>query len=283
MRFNAISYTGVGSCNCLFVLGFVRASYQINGTAPHFLFGDNLTIEEQSGNKSFIAMKRFLIIISLLCVCSVYSYAQTSSNDKKANREKRKTERLIRRAEKQKKRLKNKTETNQEDFVVKVEQEQPTTTNNDGDSYDIAVKSQDDVHNPATQEVEIAISKEESKTQSINLSTPTKNKNIETTEPAKAPQTDSNDTAVTIFIIIVVSIIAVPIMILKWIFSGRCKKCGKLRAMRTIDEQYLGRSKTKMEKDNQGKFYQVHYNNIKVIQRCRHCGYTTTHVEERKG
>ena len=38
MRFKVISYTGVGSCNRLFVLGFVRTSYQINGTAPHFLF-----------------------------------------------------------------------------------------------------------------------------------------------------------------------------------------------------------------------------------------------------
>jgi len=232
-------------------------------------------------------MKKFLIIVSLICLCGIDTYAQTSSDDKEANREKRKTERLVRRAERQEKRLKNKDETTQEDLIVTVEQEQPTSTADgvlDEDYSDnIAVKSQDDVHDSATQKVEVATPKEESKTKSIGVSTPSKSKNVDKTEPIKTSPASSDDNAFSIFIIIVVAIVALPIMILKWIFSGRCKKCGKLWAMRTIDEQYLGRSKTKMEKDNQGKLYQVHYNNIKVIQQCKHCGYTTTRVEERKG
>lgn len=132
--------------------------------------------------------------------------------------------------------------------------------------------------------VGVVVPKEESTTESTATSTPTKNKDVDKTKPVQTTQTSNDDnTAFAIFIIIVVAIVAIPIMILKWIFSGRCKKCGKLRAMHTIDEQYLGCSKTKMEKDDQGKLYQVHYNNIKVIQRCKHCGYTTTCVEERKG
>ena len=232
-------------------------------------------------------MKKFLIIVSLLCLCEAEAYAQTSSNEKKANREKRKTERLVRRTERQEKKLKNKTETDQDELVVIVEQEQPTSradsVPNENYSDENTLKSQDDMHDTDVHKIEITIPNTESKTESIGLSTPTKNKNIDKTEPAKAPQTSNDDTAVAIFIIIVVAIVAIPIMILKWIFSGRCKKCGKLWAMHTIDEQYLGRSKTKMEKDDQGKLYQVHYNNIKVIQRCKHCGYTTTRVEERKG
>ena len=51
-------------------------------------------------------MKKFLIIVSLLCLCEAEAYAQTSSNEKQANREKRKTERLVRRAERQEKKLK---------------------------------------------------------------------------------------------------------------------------------------------------------------------------------
>ena len=223
----------------------------------------------------------------MLCLCKVGSYAQSSPDERRANREKRKTERLARRAERQEKKLKNKVETDQDELVIVVEQEQPTSgadnVLNENHSDESTLKSQDDMHDAVVHKIETTTPNAKSKTESTCLSTPSKNKNIDKTEPAKTPQTSSDDTAFTIFIIIVVAIVAIPIMILKWIFSGRCKKCGKLWAMHTIDEQYLGCSKTKMEKDNQGKLYQVHYNNIKVIQRCKHCGYTTICVEERKG
>ncbi len=235
-------------------------------------------------NQNHITMKKFLIIVSLLCLCEAEAYAQTSSNEKKANREKRKTERLVRRAERQEKKLKEETETGQEDLVVTVEQEQLSSTINENNLCDITGTSQEHTPDSATQVVGVVVPKEESKTESTATSTPTKNKDVDKTKPVQTTQTSNDDnTAFAIFIIIVVAIVAIPIMILKWIFSGRCKKCGKLRAMHTIDEQYLGCSKTKMEKDDQGKLYQVHYNNIKVIQRCKHCGYTTTCVEERKG
>lgn len=232
-------------------------------------------------------MKRFLIIISLLCLCKIGSYAQTSPDERRANREKRKTERLVRRAERQEKKLKNKAETDQDELVIIVEQEQPTSIAdgvlNERYSDESTLKSQNDMHDAVVHKIETTIPNAETQTESTAASTPSKNKDIDKTEPDKVPQTSSDNTAVAIFIIIVVAIVAIPIMILKCIFSGRCKKCGKLWAMHTIDEQYLGRSKTKMEKDDQGKLYQVHYNNIKVIQRCKHCGYTTTRVEERKG
>ena len=252
-------------------------------------------------------MKKFLIIVSLFYLCGVGTYAQTSPNNKK---EIRKIERLARRAKRQEKKLKNKIETIAKDSITQVEQEESISTAdriiNEDFSDNTAVKKQNNVHNSDTQKVKAITPKVESNTKVTEVAQPSKKQDyvhnsttqkveaitpktesntkitdvsvVNKTEPIKDSPTNSDDNGFTILIIIVVII-----MILKWIFSGRCKKCGKLWAMRTIDEQYLGRSKTKMEKDNQGNHYQVHYNNIRVVQRCQHCGYTTTHVEERKG
>ena len=57
--------------------------------------------------------------------------------------------------------------------------------------------------------------------------------------------------------------------ILRWIFSRRCKKCGKFRAMTTIDENYLGRVKT--ERNQNGSY--VHSNRIKFTRQCKYCGH----------
>ena len=43
----AMPIMGVGSCNRLFVLGFVRTSYQINETSSTLSFYTNPTIEER--------------------------------------------------------------------------------------------------------------------------------------------------------------------------------------------------------------------------------------------
>ncbi len=223
-------------------------------------------------------MKKFLIFISLLCVCEAGVYAQSSADEKNANRENRRAERLERRAKHQEKKSKNKVESTQEDLVVTIEQEQPTPRLNEVCSDNIVVESQDNVHDSATLKVETTPSEAESNTKIVDIPAQSKNKEVDSIEPIQDSQTSSDDNAFYLFIIIIVAIVA-----LKWIFSGRCKKCGKLWAMRTIDEQYLGRSKTKIKKDNQGKPYQVHYNNIKVTRQCKHCGYTTSCVEEREG
>ena len=223
-------------------------------------------------------MKKFLIFISLLCVCEAGVYAQSSADEKNANRENRRAERLERRAKHQEKKSKNKVESTQEDLVVTIEQEQQTPRLNEVCSDNIVVESQDNVHDFATLKVETTPSEAESNTKIVDIPAQSKNKEVDSIEPIQDSQTSSDDNAFYLFIIIIVAIVA-----LKWIFSGRCKKCGKLWAMRTIDEQYLGRSKTKIKKDNQGKPYQVHYNNIKVTRQCKHCGYTTSCVEEREG
>lgn len=57
--------------------------------------------------------------------------------------------------------------------------------------------------------------------------------------------------------------------ILRWTFSRRCKKCGKFRAMTTIDESYLGRVKT--ERSQNGGY--VHSNRIKFTRQCKYCGH----------
>ena len=212
--------------------------------------------------------------MTLLCLlCGVSSYAQTSANDKKANREKRKSERLSRKAEQQEKKLKKKEDAKQAEASEAVVQETPTLT----DDMVFGVTYSDVSDNVEREVEEVSTRKEQPKITPTEVATPP---SIDDSEPSKS--SSSNDDGSS-FLILLAIIVGVPIMILKWIFSGRCKKCGKLWAMHIIDEQYLGRSKTKIEKDNQGNRYQVHYNNIKVIEQCKYCGYTTEHVEERKG
>ena len=81
----------------------------------------------------------------------------------------------------------------------------------------------------------------------------------------------NDDGVVRLFIIIIV--IIVVFNIIRWYFSGRCSNCGKLRAMKVIDEQYLGRAKAEHKKDTNGNYYTIYYNNIEVTRRCKYCGH----------
>ena len=98
---------------------------------------------------------------------------------------------------------------------------------------------------------------------------------------SNSEQTPHSDSSPNILLIIVILWFAIKV--LKRIFSGRCPKCKKFRAMKVIDEEHLGVSKTKWEKDKNGESCQVYYNKVKVTCQCKYCGYREWHKEVQKG
>lgn len=75
--------------------------------------------------------------------------------------------------------------------------------------------------------------------------------------------------------IIVYFLLAVLLFrIIRWIFSGRCRKCGKFKSMREIDVEDLGIIKSERKKDNKdGAIYYIHHHRYGVTRRCKKCGY----------
>ena len=230
-------------------------------------------------------MKKFLIIVSLLCICEVGVYAQNSTDERKANREKRKTQRVEKREDRREKKVKNKTEVEteitttvieeiQEKVVAESEQEQPILTTKRETIVNKEIdKDKENVSGISTQVESLTKEKE------TNVIVPSKR---EVVNEQEFSETSSSTTDEDYTYIVVILGIVVLFKILKRIFANRCGKCGRFGAMRTVDEQYLGRSKTKIEKDRDGQRCLVHYNNIKVVRQCKHCGYTKIRIEERK-
>lgn len=83
---------------------------------------------------------------------------------------------------------------------------------------------------------------------------------------------DGNKTPLIIFVIV----IAVIYSFISWFFSGRCRKCGKLRAMIEVDEKDLGIVKSEPKKDVNGVRYMVYHHRIQVLRRCKYCGHEDT-------
>ena len=98
-------------------------------------------------------------------------------------------------------------------------------------------------------------------------------------------QADSTDSSSSFVFIIILLFFGAKFIIkfLKRLYDGRCSKCKKLRAMKVVDEDYLGPSRKKWQKDSNGKSYQVYYNNIKVTRQCKYCGHREWYKEEQKG
>lgn len=83
---------------------------------------------------------------------------------------------------------------------------------------------------------------------------------------------DGNKTTLIIFVIV----IAVIYSFISWFFSGRCRQCGKLRAMIEVDEKDLGIVKSEPKKDVNGVRYMVYHHRIQVLRRCKYCGHEDT-------
>lgn len=83
---------------------------------------------------------------------------------------------------------------------------------------------------------------------------------------------DGNKTTLIIFVIV----IAVIYRFISWFFSGRCRQCGKLRAMKEIDEKDMGIVKSEYKKDQNGTRYMVYHHRILVLRKCKYCGHEDT-------
>ena len=71
---------------------------------------------------------------------------------------------------------------------------------------------------------------------------------------------------------LIVLAVAIVCLFLKWRFSGRCRKCGKFRAMKEYDRDFLGTVKTKQEKSGDS-YRTVYVRRYKIYRQCKYCGY----------
>lgn len=91
------------------------------------------------------------------------------------------------------------------------------------------------------------------------------NPQIQNEEKTSQKQMDGNAT-------LIVLAVAIVCLFLKWRFSGRCRKCGKFRAMKEYDRDFLGTVKTKQEKSGDS-YRTVYVRRYKIYRQCKYCGY----------
>ena len=93
-----------------------------------------------------------------------------------------------------------------------------------------------------------------------------KKENSQVQKKGKTSKEDGNNPTLIILAVVIVC------LFLKWRFSGRCKKCGKFRAMKEYDRDFLGTVKTKQEKSGDS-YKTIYVRRYKIYRQCKYCGY----------
>ena len=90
---------------------------------------------------------------------------------------------------------------------------------------------------------------------------------------SSSSNTSSSDAdSSTEFLFVFLFICAFLYWILKWWHSKKCPHCGKRFCLQDIDEEDLGITKSKREKQRDGSYATVHYHKVKYIKQCKNCG-----------
>lgn len=211
-----------------------------------------------------------LIACALVMAVSLNAIAQEETVDKKAKREARKQERI---QKKQERKAKAKDAVYEELVPQEAQQEvqQEETP---------AAEAPVVVETPKVESVAVKEVKSEKPAVKPQATAPAKVKtDTQSKEPSEASSSDDESTGV---FIIVALILVFVIWVLRKLFWTRCPSCKKFFAMRVVNEEYYGRSKSKREKDSNGQYYTQYYHNYKVTRACKHCGAQRYHIEERK-
>ena len=216
------------------------------------------------------------LVFALLLLCSVSALAQSETVDKKELREARRQERKEKRQEKKA----SKQEISMEQVEAAAVENQETVQS--VESVEVVEVQSEAQEVQETQEVE-ALEPVKSEVQKPET---TKVQAEKTTGSDVAPNLaassdDASDENTTTIIWLILIVVFIGWVLVK-LFSTRCPNCKKFFAMRVVNEEYYGRSKSKREKDSSGKEYTQYYHNYKVTKACKHCGTQRYHIEERK-
>lgn len=110
-----------------------------------------------------------------------------------------------------------------------------------------------------------------SKTASSGSVASLKSNQSTSSSPSSSSSSDDDSDKGVIFILVAV-IIYILYKIISWWHSKKCPHCGKRFCLRTIDEEDLGITKSKREKQSDGSYATIHYHKVKYIKQCKHCG-----------
>lgn len=235
---------------------------------------------------------RFIKFISLLLLVSVSlaSNAQEISNNRKAAKQERKLERQERRESRKEKRAAKK-KNSAIDTTVRVELEPIALDNAPSTHEDSSNTLNQDVIN---QPEEISSSNNESlgvinHTENALSNSEQSNKHlssdqntIPSTNEMSSDNSDDDNHTGAIFIIVVVICIGI-FKVIKWFRMHNCSNCKKHFCMVVVNEEFLGHTKKKREKNSNGEYFDIYYSNIKVTRQCKYCGHKAFYTEERKG
>ena len=220
-----------------------------------------------------------LIACVLVMAVSLNAIAQEETVDKKAKREARKQERI---QKKQEKKAKAKDSVYEELVPQEAQQEDAPLAETPVVVETPKVESQTVTETPVVEIKSIEPKEVKSEKPAVKPQAPAPAKVKTDTSSKESSEASSSDDESTGVFIIVALILVFVIWVLRKLFWTRCPNCKKFFAMRVVNEEYYGRSKSKREKDSNGQYYTQYYHNYKVTRACKHCGAQRYHIEERK-
>lgn len=98
-------------------------------------------------------------------------------------------------------------------------------------------------------------------------------------------QSSSGDDNTVLFLLVILAIVIYVVYKILWLifWKNKCPYCKKRHALRVVDTEFLGTTKTKKEKQPDGSYATIHYNKVKIIKKCKYCGATVNVVREERG
>ena len=220
-------------------------------------------------------MKVRLICLLLLFSFTAMAVENADSNDKRAARKQQRLEKRQERQEKREERREERNAQKESDVVapqasVVVHEEEPVYVYEDVHE-DVALDEPVDERVTSERSLSDSVPRPAKETSSND----TPNNSDNTIEESSE---DSQDDGLSRLVLPLIVIVMCVVAFFSWLFSRRCPKCKKMFGMCVVNETFMGQSKSMKEKNRT-----VYYSNIKVTRKCRHCGYTDYHIEERKG
>ena len=89
---------------------------------------------------------------------------------------------------------------------------------------------------------------------------------------SSANSSTNTDSMLELYVFIAVIVIFLVYKIIKFFHDRKCPFCKKGLALEIVDEENLGRAKTRREKHKDGSYDTIYYYKIKFIKECKYCG-----------